>query len=151
MSAKVLVLGAGFAGLELCSILSEAFGEAIEVTLIDKGDAFIFGYAKLDVLFGRKTLDAVRLPYRSFVKPGVRLLRETVVAVDPAKRRVATDAGVHEADFLVVALGADYDFAATPGLKAAGEFYSLEGANRLRDILPGSVRAKAGDRGFVVG
>jgi sulfide:quinone oxidoreductase len=143
MSPKVLVLGAGFAGLELCSILSEEFGEAIEATLIDKGDAFIFGYAKLDVLFGRKTLDAVRLPYRSFAKPGVRLVRETVVAVDPAKRRVTTDAGVHEADFLVVALGADYDFAATPGLEAAGEFYSLEGANRLRDILPGFSKGHA--------
>ena len=86
MSAKVLVLGAGFAGLELCSILSEAFGETIEATLIDKRDAFIFGYAKLDVLFGRKTLNGVRLPYRSFAKPGVRLLRETVVAVDQAPR-----------------------------------------------------------------
>jgi sulfide:quinone oxidoreductase len=69
MSAKVLVLGAGFAGLELW-ILSEAFGEAIEATLIDKGDTFIFGYAKLDVLFNRKTLDAVRLPYRSSPNQG---------------------------------------------------------------------------------
>ena len=135
--AKILVLGAGFGGLELCSLLSEQLGDAAETTLIDKGDAFVFGYSKLDVMFGRATLDAVRLPYANFAKPQVRLLRETVTAIDPAARRVTTDAGVHEGDVLVVALGADYDFAATPGLDSANEFYSVAGANRLRDILPG--------------
>ena len=45
----------------------------------------------------------------------MRFLRETVTAIDPEARRVTTDAGIHEADVLVVALGADYDFDATPG------------------------------------
>ena len=80
---RVIVLGAGFGGLELSTLLSEAFGDGVDVTLIDKSDAFVFGYSKLDVMFGRTTLDAVRLPYRNFVKPGVRLLRETVTAIDP--------------------------------------------------------------------
>jgi sulfide:quinone oxidoreductase len=136
MGAKILVLGAGFGGMELCSILSEQLGEAVEATLIDKADAFVFGYSKLDIMFGRATPEAVRLPYVRFAKPGVRFLRETVVAIDPAARRVATNVGVHDADMLVVALGADYDFAATPGLEAANEFYSVEGANRLRGLLP---------------
>jgi sulfide:quinone oxidoreductase len=136
MAARVVILGAGFAGLELSTLLSEALGERVQVTLIDENDAFVFGYSKLDVMFGRTTLDAVRLPYRQFVKPGVRLLRETVLAIDPNSRRVTTDAGTHDADVLVVALGADYDFAATPGLADANEFYTVDGANRLRDILP---------------
>jgi len=50
---------------------------------------------------------------------------------------VTTDAGVHEADVLVLALGADYDLDATPGLAEAGnEFYSVTGAERLAEILP---------------
>lgn len=117
-------------------MLSQALGEEIEVTLIDKSDAFVFGYSKLDVLFGRTTFDAVRLPYRELVKPGVRFLRETITAIDPDARSVTTDAGVHEADILVVALGADYDFDATPGLAEAGEFYSVAGAQRLSELLP---------------
>ena len=117
--ARVVVLGAGFGGLELSTLLSEAFGDDVDVTLIDKSDAFVFGYSKLDVMFGRTTLDAVRLPYRSFVKPGVRFLQETVTAIDPEARRVTTDGGTYEADFLVVALGADYDIDATPGLAEA--------------------------------
>jgi sulfide:quinone oxidoreductase len=137
MSTRVLILGAGFGGLELSTMLSEAFGGDLEVTLIDKSDAFVFGFSKLDVMFGRTTPDAVRLPYRDIAKPGVQFLQETITAIDPETRRVTTDAGVHEADVLVVALGADYDFDATPGLAdGANEFYTEPGAARLAEIVP---------------
>jgi sulfide:quinone oxidoreductase len=137
MSARVVILGAGFGGLELATLLSDELGDEADVTLIDKSDAFVFGYSKLDVMFGRTTLEATRLEYRAIAKPGVRVLRQTVLAIDPRTRRVTTDAGVHEADFLVVAMGADYDFAATPGLAEDNEFYSVDGAARLAEVLPG--------------
>jgi len=141
---RILILGAGFGGLELASGLSETLGGDVDVTLIDKNDSFVFGYSKLDVMFGRTTLDAVELPYREIAKPGVRFAQETVTAIDPAARRVTTDAGNHDADILVVALGADYDFDATPGLAEFGnEFYSVEGAERLAEILPGFARGRA--------
>ena len=134
---RVVVLGAGFGGLELTTILSEALGEALELTLIDKSDAFIFGFSKLDVMFGRQTPDAVRVPYSHIVKPGVRFRQEAITSIDPEARRVTTDGGTYDADVLVVALGADYDVAATPGLAEGGhEFYSVAGATRLRDVLP---------------
>jgi sulfide:quinone oxidoreductase len=137
VKARVVVLGGGFGGLELASVLSEALGDDADVTLIDKNDAFVFGYSKLDVLFGRTTLDAVRLSYRDIAKPGVRFLQEMITAIDPEARSVTTDGGVHEADVLVVALGADYDLAATPGLAEGGnEFYSVGGAERLGELLP---------------
>jgi sulfide:quinone oxidoreductase len=136
MKKRILVLGAGFGGLELSTMLSEAFGDAIEVTLIDKNDSFYFGFSKLEVMFGHAKPNAVRLPYRRFVKPGVRLLQETISSVDPLAKRVMTQGGVHEADFLVVALGADYNLDATPGMADATEFYTLEGATQLGEILP---------------
>ncbi len=136
MRSRVLVLGAGFGGLELATVLSDALGEDAGVTLIDQADAFVFGYSKLDVMFGRVTPEEVRLPYAEVVKPGVRLLHETITAIDPEARRVTTDAGEHEAETLVVALGADYDFDATPGLAQANEFYSVAGAERLGEVLP---------------
>src|SRR3954454_25036312 len=117
MTTRVLVLGAGFGGLELSTRLSEELGDDVDVTLIDESDAFVFGYSKLDVMFGRTTLDEVRLPYADIVKPGVRFVRETVTAIDPQARRVTTNEDTYEADVLVVALGADYDFDATPGLE----------------------------------
>src|SRR5258708_4546859 len=135
MKKRILVLGAGFGGLELSTMLSEAFGDDIEVTLIDKSDSFYFGFSKLDVMFGHAMPNAVRLPYKKFVKPGVRLLQETISRIDPIAKRVTTNVGTHEADFLVVALGADYDFAATPGMADATEFYTLAGATRLGGML----------------
>jgi sulfide:quinone oxidoreductase len=137
MSTRVLVLGAGFGGLELATLLSEALGESVEVTLIDRNDSFVFGFSKLDVMFGRTEPAAVRMTYRDIARPGVRFLQETITAIDPQARSVSTDAGTHEADVLVVALGADYDMDATPGLAQAGnEFYSMPGAERLAEIIP---------------
>ncbi len=137
MKTHVVVLGAGFGGLELATVLSEALGKEVEVTLIDKNDSFVFGYSKLDVMFGRTRLDAVRLPYRDVAKTGVRFVQREITAIDPRARRVTTGDGVYEADFLVVALGADYDLDATPGLAEGGnEFYSVAGATRLGELLP---------------
>jgi sulfide:quinone oxidoreductase len=141
---RALILGAGFGGLELATTLSEALGEKVEVTLIDKAEAFVFGYSKLDVMFGRTSPEAVRLAYRDIAKPGVRVVKETITAIDPENRRVSTDGGEYEGDVLVVALGADYDMEATPGLAEGGnEFYSVAGAERLAELLPTFTRGRA--------
>ena len=134
--ARVLVLGAGFGGLELASVVSERCGSAVEVTLVDRGEGFVFGFSKLDVMFGRTVPGAVRHSYRDLVKPGVRFVQATIRSIDPVQRRVDTDAGAFEADVMVVALGADLDPAATPGLVEAGrEFYTVDGGFAARDVL----------------
>jgi sulfide:quinone oxidoreductase len=134
---RIVILGAGFGGLELAAGLSDAIGAELDCTLIDQGDAFVFGYAKLDLLFGKTSAEAIRIPYAGMAKPGVRFRQETIVSIDPETRRVVTDLETYDADVLVVALGADYDIAATPGLDAGGsEFYSFGGAMRARDRLP---------------
>jgi sulfide:quinone oxidoreductase len=133
---RVLILGAGFGGLELSTRLSEELADEVEVTLIDQSDTFVFGFTKLDVMFGRKTFDDVRLPYRDIAKPSVEFRQETVLSIDPERKRVVTSGGTYEADILVVALGADLAPKATPGLLESGhEFYSPQGAARVREIL----------------
>jgi len=72
----------------------------------------------------------------------VRFLQETILSIDPVAKRVMTNRGAHEADFLVVALGADYDFAATPGMADATEFYTLAGATRLGELLKTFTRGR---------
>jgi sulfide:quinone oxidoreductase len=136
MRRHVLILGAGFGGLELAARLSETLADAVDVTLLDRNDSFYFGYSKLEVMLGRQSADEVRLPYADFDEEGVTFRQETVLDIDPIARRVRTDAGIHEADFLVVAMGADYDMTATPGLQDGGhEYYTLTGAERLRAAL----------------
>jgi sulfide:quinone oxidoreductase len=133
---RIVILGAGFGGLELASRLSAGLGDEVDIALIDQSDSFVFGFAKLDVMFGRRTASAVRHYYRDLVQPGVRFVHTTVRSIDPVAKRAVTDAGTFDADVLVVALGADLHPEATPGLLECGhEFYTVPGAFALRDVL----------------
>ena len=137
MKLRVIVLGAGFGGLELTTILSDKLGDRLDLTLIDQNETFYFGFSKFDVMFGHKPVEAVKHHYDDIVKPGVHFRQEIISDIDPVARRVTTNHGIYEADVLVVALGADYDINATPGLAEGGnEFYSMEGAMQLREALP---------------
>jgi sulfide:quinone oxidoreductase len=66
-------------------------------------------------------------------------VQATITSVDPEQRRVETDAGPFEADVLVVALGADLDPAATPGLLEGGhEFCTVPARLRCATSWPPS-------------
>jgi sulfide:quinone oxidoreductase len=133
---RVVVLGAGFGGLELATKLSEEFGEAADIVLIDREDGFIFGFSKLDVMFGRATEDAVFHRYADVTKPGVKIVKAEIAAIDPVAKHVDTTEGAFDADILVIALGADVHPEATPGLLDGGhEFYTPGSAFRLRGVL----------------
>ena len=141
---RVVILGAGFGGLELATLLSAEFGENADVVLIDKADGFVFGFSKLDVMFGRASADHVVHHYRDLARPGVRFVQSPVRTIHPETRRVTTDNETFDSDILVVALGADLDPAATPGLLEAGhEFYTVAGAfaagKALADFAGGRV------------
>ncbi|MBZ5738862.1 NAD(P)/FAD-dependent oxidoreductase [Nocardioides mangrovi] len=133
---RVLILGAGFGGLELAARLADEAGDLVEVTLVDRSEGFVFGFSKLDVMFGRSSADHVLHRYADLAPAGVRFVAATVTAIDPVARRVETDAGTFQTDVLVVALGADLHPDATPGLVEHGhEFYTVAGAFALRDVL----------------
>jgi NADPH-dependent 2,4-dienoyl-CoA reductase/sulfur reductase-like enzyme len=137
MKKHVLILGAGFAGLELAAQLSESLQDEVRVTLLDQNDSFSFGFSKLDVMLGRRAAEDLRLYYREISLEGVEFRQERVTSIDPEQRRIRTAGGSYDAHVLAVALGADYDFAATPGFREGGhEYYSIAGAERLRDALP---------------
>jgi sulfide:quinone oxidoreductase len=135
---RVLVLGAGFGGLELSASLSAELGDDVDVVLIDKSDRFIFGFSKLDVMFGKRRADQVVHRYADLTKPGVRFVQSTVRSIDPAAKRVETATETYEGDVVVLALGADLDPFDTPGLVEVGhEFYTPEGASAAREVLAG--------------
>ncbi len=133
---RVVVLGAGFGGLELSTLVREACGDAAAITLVDKAPGFVFGFSKLDVMFGKDSAEHVTHLYSDAVMPGVTFVGAEVTAIDPVARVVQTTAGAVAADILVVALGCGVDPSATPGLVEGGhEFYTNAGAFALRQTL----------------
>ena len=135
MSTRVVILGAGFGGLELSSRLSAELADQVEVTVIDQSDSFLFGFSKLDVMFARQTMDEVRIPYRTITKPGVTFRQETVAPSIPnASRWSPTQACTTPMCWW--SPWAPIWPRGNPGLEECGhEFYSPEGAARVRDVL----------------
>jgi len=93
---RVVVLGAGFGGLEVTTRLSEVLGDDVDLVLIDRTDSFVFGFSKLEVMFGRAAVTDVRHAYSDLLKPGVHFVQATVQSIDPVAKRVETDAGHEE-------------------------------------------------------
>ena len=69
------ILGAGFGGLELASTLSARARRDADVVLVDQADGFVFGFSKLDVMFGKAPADHVRHSYADLAHPGVRFVQ----------------------------------------------------------------------------
>ena len=70
MHKQVVVLGAGFGGLELTTILSDEFGDALDLVLIDKGDEFggdLVGRVDVDFLSGPKPTGTFQEPSEALV------------------------------------------------------------------------------------
>jgi NADH dehydrogenase FAD-containing subunit len=69
VTTRVVVLGAGFGGLELATTVARECGTDVELTLIDKAEGFIFGFSKLDVMFGRVGPEHVLHRYADMINP----------------------------------------------------------------------------------
>ena len=50
----------------------------------------MFGFSKLDVIFGRKSLADVFHPYSDLDKPGLRFVQSTIRSIDPLTKHVET-------------------------------------------------------------
>ncbi len=134
---RILILGAGFGGLEAATGLAERLDDGYEIVLVDRAGAFFIGFSKIDVLFGRATARDVSYPYEDLRAERVRFVRDTITEIDTAGRTVRTSRHTFAYDVLVVALGADLDPAAVPGFVESGghEFYSMGGAEALAPVL----------------
>ena len=135
MSTEVLVLGAGFGGLEAATSLKRELGDEVSVTVVDRGESFTVGFSKLDLAFGTGRPIGTGA-FTELAAQGIRFLREEITRIDPESRQVTAGDHALSYDYLLVALGARLDPAAIPGFEAHGhEFYSIDGARALNPVL----------------
>jgi sulfide:quinone oxidoreductase len=136
MGQQILILGAGFGGLEAATGLREKLDNSFEITLIDKNEFFMIGFTKFDVMFGRRSAENVKSYYKDIATNGINFVHDTIELIDSGKKIVKTSTLDFTYDYLIVALGADLAPEAIPGFVEGGyEFYSLPGAQKLLPVI----------------
>lgn len=141
MSRTVVVLGGGVGGLSTAEALRQRLPGSDRIVLIDRAFDGVLGLSLLWVLRGWRTPEQVRIRTTGAALPGVDLRTASVDRIDITGRTVHTSTGPVGYDALIIALGADLDTAALPGLQdaldcgVAGEFYTLDGAAGLHQQI----------------
>jgi NADH dehydrogenase len=136
MSARVLILGGGFAGVGAAQKLKDADAE---VVVVDRHNYHTFQPLLYQLATGLLETAAVGHSLRDLVeRPKNTTVRQaTVTSVDLDAREVTFDGLSPETyDYLVIALGAEVQFFGTEGApEHAFPMYTLPHAMRLKDHL----------------
>ena len=133
---RVLILGAGFGGLAAAQALRTRLADPDEVVLVDRKSSYVMGLRKWWALVGRSTLDEGRRDLATLAARGIRFQRGTVESVDPANRSAVVGGKQIEADAIIIALGAQHDVDAVPGLRQhAYNPYDIEAIPGLTQAL----------------
>lgn len=117
--ARVVVVGGGWGGATAAKYIRK-WDPRIQVTLVERNEAFVSCPMSNLVLAGAKTMADITVPYSGLAKWGVRVVRDEVTALDLDKKQVRLARGdALPYDRLVVAPGIDFLFDEVPGLAAA--------------------------------
>lgn len=104
--AHILVLGGGIGGLAGAHELRARLPDEHDVTVVASDDHFYNGFAKTWDLVGTRPLTKGTASLSALERHGIGFMQTRINAIDPEERRVETEAGTFDADFLLVALGA---------------------------------------------
>lgn len=133
--ADIVILGGGFGGAACAREAADLVGPGHRVTVVDRNRVNYLCGANPFVVVGEGGPVSRSLDDLDAAEIGVHVAE--VAGIDLSDREVRTASGVLPFDYLVVALGATYDWSAVPGSRDAFGFYDLAGAERLRERLAG--------------
>jgi Uncharacterized NAD(FAD)-dependent dehydrogenases len=108
----------------------------VEILLISNTEKHIYQPGYLFIVFNEKAPEHFIREEKTLVHRDVTLVFDEVRKIEPDQNRVLSDTAEYPYDYLIIATGSHPDFDSVPGLKeSAHNFYTLEGAIRLRDTL----------------
>lgn len=107
---KVVIVGAGFAGLNAAKRLSSLAD--IDITLIDRENHHLFQPLLYQVAMAALSPADIAVPIRSMLadRRNVRVIKAAAHSVDLGAKQVATDSGAFSYDYLLVACGAKHAY-----------------------------------------
>ncbi len=129
----VLVLGGGIGGVVAATQLRKKLPSEHRVVLIERQTDHVFSPSLLWLMIGLRTAEKISRPIANLEKGGIELVRGEISKIDPIARSVVVGDKELSGDYLIVALGAELNPQAIPGLAEAGyNLYELDGAQALR-------------------
>jgi sulfide:quinone oxidoreductase len=137
MPAKVVVLGGGVGGTLAANLLAKEMGHDGKVSVVDPTGMHHYQPGYLYVALGQANGRWLVRDERTLLRRNVDLVVEGAASIDPEAGTVQLERGGRlDWDYLVLATGARLVPDQVPGLaEGSYEFYSLEGAQRLREAL----------------
>ncbi|MCX7773416.1 MAG: NAD(P)/FAD-dependent oxidoreductase [Clostridia bacterium] len=138
MAKRVLIVGAGYAGIEAALTLNRRKKKNdLEITLIDKNDYHTLLTELHEVAGNRISEEGIRIPLRSIFKyTNVNLVLDEITSFDLEHNRVASVKKQYEYDYLILAMGSTPNFFGIPGLKEnAFTLWSFDDAVRIREHI----------------
>ncbi len=138
MTQTVVILGAGIGGLVAANRLRRSLPKPHRVVLVDREASFVFAPSFLWLIKGDRTAQQISRPLSLLERKGIEVVCGEVEQIDATRRQVVVSGRTLPGDYLVLALGAEPAADAIPGLAETGyNFYTLSGAQRLREALAG--------------
>lgn len=134
---RVVILGGGFGGLSTAVNIRDRLGASrVRVTLVDRKDWFMVGFAKLWIIRGTRTFEESIASLENLSKRDISFVKSEILGIDLAGKVVETAGGRLDYDYLVVALGARLSPQSIPGLEENGlNLYDHDQLATIRERL----------------
>ncbi|PUZ23574.1 NAD(P)/FAD-dependent oxidoreductase [Staphylococcus chromogenes] len=130
---KVLVLGAGYAGLQTVVKLQKQLSEEdAQITLINKNDYHYEATWLHEASAGTISYEDLLYPVESVLKDNVEFVRAEVTKIDRNAKKVETTRGIFDFDILVVGLGFESETFGINGMKEYA--FQIENVHTARKI-----------------
>lgn len=118
-AGRVVVIGGGYGGATAAKFI-KLWAPDIDVTLVEPNEYFVSCPISNLVIGGNAQMSQITFSYDGLRNRGIRVIRDTAVAIDADKRQVALAGGqTLPYDRAVVSPGIEFMFDQIPGLKSA--------------------------------
>ncbi|HSG83578.1 MAG: NAD(P)/FAD-dependent oxidoreductase [Nitrosopumilus sp.] len=129
----VLILGGGFGGLSAANELRNSLPSSeVKITVIDKKDWFMVGFAKLWIINGTRTFENSIGSLKELEKKEIDFVQDEVTSINLEDNKVETKSQKFSFDFLIISMGAVLAPQKIPGLEENG--FNLYDHNHLSEI-----------------
>lgn len=133
----VLILGGGFGGLSVAHKIRNTFSNSqVKITIIDKKDWFMVGFAKLWIIRGTRTFDDSIGSLNELSKKDINFVKDEIQKIDLENKTIKTSNSEFDYDYLIIALGASLAPQKIPGLIENGlNLYGHEHLDKIKEKL----------------